>query len=352
MNFYALPSSHQAILETPLIQYRQMLDQVDDAIDKNADLSHQIFLKGLEAFGLEEEPAKLLPSGELNPMDWRGVASNNDVDKAITTVRQFYRDWSKEGVVERGPCYDPVMSCLNKHFPDVKERAKTKVLIPGAGLGRLVFEVCRAGFVAEGNEFSYQMLLASSLALNYFSGPDQYDLYPFVLNFSNHTKRSDQLRKVTLPDEHPATALQEAFLQQESPIHPFERMSMCAGDFIEIYNREENTAQYDAVATVFFIDTAASIIKYVETVHNCLKTGGLWVNVGPLKWHWDEEGSIELTNEEVLALVAQSGFKVEEHQEPDFEGKEGLDKGVGYIENPRNMLQHKYYSSTWMAWKI
>jgi len=45
-------------------------------------------------------------------------------------------------------------------------RAEVRVLIPGAGLGRIVYEVLRAGFEVQGNELEFCMLMASNLALN------------------------------------------------------------------------------------------------------------------------------------------------------------------------------------------
>jgi carnosine N-methyltransferase len=40
------------------------------------------------------------------------------------------------------------------------------VLVPGAGLGRLAFEIANLGFKCEGNEFSLYMLMASNFILN------------------------------------------------------------------------------------------------------------------------------------------------------------------------------------------
>ncbi len=41
-----------------------------------------------------------------------------------------------------------------------------RVLCPGAGLGRLVFEVVCRGYACQGNEFSYFMLFVSNFVLN------------------------------------------------------------------------------------------------------------------------------------------------------------------------------------------
>jgi len=55
-----------------------------------------------------------------------------------------------------------------KHFPTNKnaKNERIRVLFPGCGLGRIVFDFACAGYGAQGNEFSYHMLLASNFILN------------------------------------------------------------------------------------------------------------------------------------------------------------------------------------------
>lgn len=62
---------------------------------------------------------------------------------------------------------------------------------------------------------------------------------------------------------------------------------MSASDFLLLYGSEDQKDRFDAVATVFFLDTAPNIIRYIEVVQNCLKSGGLLINVGPLLWHFE-----------------------------------------------------------------
>jgi carnosine N-methyltransferase len=170
---------------------------------------------------------------------------------------------------------------------------------------------------------------------------------------------------VHVPDVHPITELRNA---TESKIPAHERISMTTGDFCVLYSQTEYKNSFDVVATVFFIDTAPNIIRYIEAVRNCLKQGGIWINLGPLLWHHapgkndDDEregnkknkvqvddagvgdpGSIELTNEEVLALVEHFGFTVERQETGMFE--------TGYMTNPRSMLQSNYRPSFWIARK-
>ena len=47
-----------------------------------------------------------------------------------------------------------------------RQLGRLQVLVPGAGLGRLAFEIARRGFNCQGNEFSLFMLFASNFVLN------------------------------------------------------------------------------------------------------------------------------------------------------------------------------------------
>ncbi len=114
-----------------------------------------------------------------------------------------------------------------------------------------------------------------------------------------------------------------------------------AGDFEEVYGHksEPDEPQYglwDAILTCFFIDTvsfscrthtgpdthilvvvdskAKNIVNYLRIIHNILAPGGVWINLGPLLWHWENNHtsdiSIELDLEEVKALARTIGFEI------------------------------------------
>ncbi|KAE8343950.1 hypothetical protein BDV24DRAFT_172266 [Aspergillus arachidicola] len=354
--FYALPSAHWQMLAEPPFSILDNFNRVDDAIDVNADIADAILATGLSSFGL---PAN--PDPEDPRQNWHNTATSSDVNKAHSTIRQFYRDWSSEGKAEREVCVEPVVHELRDEFGErLASREEIKVLIPGAGLGRLVFEVCQAGFAAEGNEISYHQLLASSWVLNHTSGPQHHALYPFALHFSNLLSREQQLQRVMIPDTHPGVAMIEAQANQT----PFGSMGMSAADFVVLYSSPSNKEAYDAVTTVFFVDTAPNLIRYVETIRHCLKPNGVWVNVGPLLWHFEdgsnrsqregdrdehqgigEPGNVELTEEEVFCLVERMGFNIEKRQAVE-------DRPMcGYIQDPQSMLQPLYKPSKWVARK-
>jgi carnosine N-methyltransferase len=385
--FYSLPSEHWTLLSKPPFSVLDSLSKVDDLIDSNAELAEAIFMAGFKAFiapGLDSEwVASIVPEKYAHDeyqiysmvMDHLNVRTNQtDMDKARSCVNQFYREWSAEGNVEREKCFDPVIDALDAEYTkrsrdDHTLKSDIKVLVPGTGLGRLVFDVCRAGYTVEGNEISYHQLMASSLVLNHVQKAGQFTLAPFALSCSNHLNRADQFRTYAVPDVHPATVLMDGGTSEKVPAS--ERMSMATGDFCVLYSDASSKDTFDVVATVFFIDTAPNVIRYIEAVRNCLKPNGLWINLGPLLWHHaskssspgDENddkkdkknrhqdmdtgiadpGSVELTDEEVVALVKHFGFEIEKHEPGSVE--------TGYISNERSMLQSTYRASFWIARK-
>lgn len=38
--------------------------------------------------------------------------------------------------------------------------------------------------------------------------------------------------------------------------------------------------------TLFFLDTAHNVIEYIKTIKKILKKGGVWINIGPLLYHY------------------------------------------------------------------
>ncbi|KAK5656179.1 hypothetical protein OQA88_4939 [Cercophora sp. LCS_1] len=359
-SFYALPQVQWKMLAAPPFNYLETLDKVDAAIDSNAELSRAIARSGLPCF---LRISQVEPGQEPQmPPQWAGSAKHSDIDKARSTIRQFYRDWSAEGVVEREACYGPVMCALASERATRKpEDGPLKVLVPGAGLGRLIFDLCVNGYIAEGNEISYHSLLASSFVLNSCQKAGQFTIYPWIHSFSNHQSRTNHLRGYSVPDVHCVSELGKL----DKAGIPTGEMSMTAADFLCLYSDADHADSYDAVATVFFLDTAPNLIRYLETIYYCLKPGGVLINVGPLLWHFEnhapgnhgdeddgggdsntsgiaDPGSFELTDEEVMALVAKVGFTVESRQT-------GIE--APYIHDAQSMLQTVYKASAWVARK-
>lgn len=106
--------------------------------------------------------------------------------------------------------------------PNHRNISKIRILVPGAGLGRLTYELAHRGFYCEGNEFSLFMLVASNFVLNKCVVENQYTMYPWVHQFVNNLSRCDQVRPVSFPDVSPTKA------------KPKGGFNMVAGDFLQV----------------------------------------------------------------------------------------------------------------------
>ncbi|KII91865.1 hypothetical protein PLICRDRAFT_682358 [Plicaturopsis crispa FD-325 SS-3] len=377
---YTLPKDDHELLES--LGYKQKLAEVDEAIMANAQFLKQI-VANPEIFGHDLGDATAEGDAE-GISEERGTAQENahashshdhissghshshttshshshshshgessasskgrryrptdfDMDKVRSTLKQFVRDWSREGIEEREACYKPMEDALLQHFSDIpfEERGNFRVLVPGAGLGRLAYDVASLGFACQGNEFSHHMLLSSYFILNRTDEIDKYKIYPYAHSFSNVPSREAMLRPISIPDVLP------------SALPP-------GSDFSLIYGAEEGdgsehepqAGQWDAILTCFFIDTAKNIVNYLRILHRILAPGGVWINLGPLLWHFENnttnDPSIELDLEEVKVLARKIGFEISNERTID----------TTYTSNSAAMLGYVYHAAFWTATKI
>ncbi|KZT26103.1 N2227-domain-containing protein [Neolentinus lepideus HHB14362 ss-1] len=372
-DFYTLPLEDRQLLDE--LGYKHKLDEVDRAILTNAEFLKEV-VQDPEIFGHDEEkyehgdetvsaidghtgesthdhshphshdglnaghphshgPPLTLGPGSHKPRRYR--PTDADMDKLRSTLKQFVRDWSAEGKTERETCYKPMEDALVAHFArvPVEERwLSLRVLVPGAGMARLAWNIAKLGFACQANEFSHYMLLASHFILNRTTEVEKHEVYPYVHSFSNLRDRPSLLMPVRIPDVLPSS------LPANSDF------SMVAGDFEEIYGDEESPAeQWDAIVTCFFIDTAKNIVNYLRILHRILKPGGVWINLGPLLWHFENnatnEPSVELDLGEVKALASKIGFEL--HNERTVE--------TTYVNHKQSMLGYVYHAAFWCATK-
>ena len=104
-------------------------------------------------------------------------AQDADVERIVATLRQCAREWGRGEEYEKlrgdtfGKLLEEMRTGLAKFgdgLPGVPAggRERARVLVPGCGLARLVYDVTRAGADCEGNEFSVHMLAFSHFILN------------------------------------------------------------------------------------------------------------------------------------------------------------------------------------------
>lgn len=262
----------------------------------------------------------LTPQGDKQQ---RTMTKPMDIEKVQSTLKLIVRDWSEDGADERETCYKPILDELVELFPTRPLRTKKKVLLPGAGMGRLAYDVANLGFQSQGNEFSLFMLCGSNYVLNQCKSKNSMTVYPWVHQYCNNRSGDDVTRAVKFPDISPSLSEDTNF-------------SMIAGDFLEVYSDQTYTNSLDVVVTCFFLDCAHNVIDFIELIHKILKPGGTWLNLGPLLYHFADtpkESSIEPTYEVVRKIVLEVGFDLK---------KEVSDHQATYCHNPKSMLQYNY----------
>lgn len=141
---------------------------------------------------------------------------------------------------------------------------------------------------------------------------------------------ADQVAPIRFPDICPA----------KNP--PKGNIMIAAGDFLEVYKTPNC---YDCVATCFFIDCGNNIVDFIEAIFRILKPGGIWVNLGPLLYHFSDiqgENSIEPTFENLELIIKMVGFEF-------LRCQTGM--RTKYAQNPQSMLKSEYESLFWVCRK-
>ncbi|XP_066602877.1 carnosine N-methyltransferase [Prorops nasuta] len=310
----SLPFHHQKLLT----KYKEHLQNIKVCIDNNDNVL-KLIIKDVAHIFENVSPPSAQCNSALNP---RPVLA--DQEKVQATIKQLVRDWSVEGASERTACYQPIIDEIINQFPiDNCTPSKVNILVPGAGLGRLAYEIARRGYICQGNEFSLFMLFASHFVLNKCRDINFYQVHPWVHQYINNLKPEHQTQAVFFPDVNPSD------LPENS------QLSMTAGDFLQVYT-EDN--RWDCIATCFFIDCANNVVQFIETIYKILKPGGVWINLGPLLYHFSDmlmEDSIEPSYDVVREVIQGFGFQIE---------KEELQVKTRYAQNINSMLQCEYNS--------
>ena len=320
-----LPIEHQKLLRKH--GYQDTLDDLKQAVEKNMEVVNHILL---DVDGMFENVSHQKDNKEIDP---RVRPTPMDMEKVQSTIKQIVRDWSSAGAEERAKCYEPLLAALDALHPD-NNRHLVKVLVPGSGLGRLAWEIARRGYECQGSEFSLYMLFASNFLLNKAITVDGYRIHPYIHEFCNNKASKDQLREISFPDVDASSLPEDA------------KFSMAAGDFVDVYSAPEYVSSQDCVVTCFFIDCAHNILQFVQVIHRVLKSGGVWINLGPLLYHFSDvkgEDSIEPDYTTLKAIIKDLGFEF-------IEEKEKVE--TTYSQNATSMLQYTYNCVMFSAKKM
>ncbi|CAM9264432.1 unnamed protein product, partial [Choristocarpus tenellus] len=141
---------------------------------------------------------------------------------------------------------------------------------------------------------------------------------PFIDTQCNNISVEDMLRSLKVPDVSPYQLLNKTMdLGRDGWDNGAADFSMTGGEWIDIYSEQDGA--WDAIVTCFFLDTAPVVVEYIEAIARLLKPGGVWINLGPLLYHWVQSNhqdkddrfnrSIELTWEEIKHVCVKYGLE-------------------------------------------
>ena len=247
-----------------------VIEKLRECISINQDFFTSLVSFQDYNFSPRDDPQRLPDKYKGNRIPISQLHRNNAVLHSIT------REWSSEGKSEREATFQPLLEELRLRKPPTSQSG-VRVLCPGSGVGRLPLEVAAAGYSAQGNEYSVFMAISGHFILNGIFESNSFEICPWLDRESNVVNTLDPCRRVRIPDVVAADLLDDAQDQEDDT---FPRFSMTAGDFAEIYKSNEFSEFWDAVLTCFFIDTAPVVIDYVQVIHQTLKPGGVWINIG------------------------------------------------------------------------
>ncbi|KAF7968798.1 hypothetical protein HWV62_29264 [Athelia sp. TMB] len=303
-NFESLPEAHVAIANALPTPWSQKLGIARDLAHINGKLLRRVADHGLAHYNL---------SREQNVLEFEG---NQDVIEEI--MGHIQRDWTPIGQKERDEVFLPIMDALQKAIPH-----GGKVMVPGAGLGRLAHDIAEKGYEVDANEYEYTSILASLFLQDPTTTPypNSHTLYPYILEWAHQQKSTSPFNPVTFPD-----------------VIPSQSIHWIPGDFLTQVTGE---GVYDAVVTLFFIDTSENFFDYLQKMYRILKPGGVWINLGPLKWaHW---AKVTPSAAEALSLAELVGFEVDHSSHRTIE--------TGYATRPEFLIRYVYSTQFWQARK-
>lgn len=263
----------------------------------------------------------------------------------VQVLTHLLRDWAEEGRELRRRTYGPVCRAVARLFPDGGEphihtymcridrwrdgvsvcsfsltiaqhthmiRTGARIVVPGAGLGRLAFDLAyKHGQRVVALDISPVMAAATASVLRLLllrhgeeeEGTPTLEFYPFIHDpLINQRSYAARFHRITCPD---AAAVQQA--QQPAADAGVGSLSLEIGDLLALADAQPGAQ--DVVVTCYFIDTGKQILDYLWAIQRLLRPGGVWVNIGPLNYHATLlDGAVQLTLEEVEAAAGEMGL--------------------------------------------
>ncbi|KAK2605858.1 hypothetical protein QQS21_003698 [Conoideocrella luteorostrata] len=253
------------------------------------------------------------------------------------SLKHIVRDWTEEGSHERDKPFACLLGTLQRLFTERSRIDKpVKILLPGAGLGRLGHDISHlGGFEVTINEWSMFMNTAYRFLETQTRELSQ-SVSPFVDGWSHHATDANMQRGLRFPDV---------------PIQS-QNVLLVEGDFTTEF--KNYSQHYDVVLTYFFIDTARNLMSYFDTIKYVLKRGGVWINLGPLLYGTGP--FVQLSLEDIVTVSENMGFEFLETEEqcgvPTFGNPTVRSIKAAYQFDHKALTENAYSAQFWVARKL
>ncbi len=229
-------------------------------------------------------------------------------------VQNYYleRDWSGNQGFEVEMCsrMEVVRQDIRMFVPDTE-----KVLVLGAGTGRVAWELC--------SDFEQVYALDRTFSMPYsFYTLLEQDISYNVVHASNVLYAQDRVRKQIASLKN--TGMTAHTCQQYA-----EKITYLMADATQIPLPDHSQS---TIVSVYFTDVLP-LENYLPEVIRVLKDGGLFIHFGPLVYHFSDESEM-LTTDELLAAFEENGFQiVSERQLPEVAGFSEATMSTTYFVN-------------------
>jgi SAM-dependent methyltransferase len=283
-------------------------NRISESVEQN-----QLFLSELLRF------LPLISHAEPTPFHSKSIETIEARVRLLPWV--VAREWGEEPNIgaDREVVHFRVLQAVREYAC-----ASARILVPGSSCGRLLYELAVDGHSPLGVEFDALRLLATSFMFQ-TSSLEETIIRPLVLETCNRLYALDNVGDVFIP---------------EILIDPvvLARISINGNEFMEAASGMLDD-DFDVVVTTYFLDTITDTTKYVDEISRVLKPGGVWINFGPLNYHYACERSApqtarkELSLEELDNLISANGFR--QLREPEI-------VHTTYMGNMTSMMRTKF----------
>jgi 2-polyprenyl-3-methyl-5-hydroxy-6-metoxy-1,4-benzoquinol methylase len=249
-----------------------------------------------------------------------------------SVLAHLTRDWTDLGSHIRQSYYIWLLRelLLSHHKGNQNSPTQRRVLVPGAGLGRLAKEIANLGYSVEANDSSIVMAAVAYQMLHHHHNyhPDEglnnatanpkptrmTTIHPFATDpFTNEVTASLRFQEVEIRRNNEPLLVGQIMDKTSDPTSNYllqgelqGSLSYTVGDFVSVYSSPRRRGSFDSIVTCFFLDTATNIYEYIATIrHALIPHGGVWINLGPVQWH---ENAVIQPSVDELRLLIQDTF--------------------------------------------